>query len=117
MTDDLAPKPASAFPDAHIHAIDIAAPFVRYGHARAESLGVGIHFSQQNAEQTDFEDESFDLIVSHILLHETSAKALRNILRECHRLLRPDGLMVHAEIPQYAGIKLISATVSFTCAA
>lgn len=95
---------ASAFPDAPIHAIDVAAPLVRYGHARAESLGVGIHFSQQNAEQTDFEDESFDLIVSHILLHETSAKALRNILRECHRLLRPDGLMVHAETPQYAGM-------------
>jgi SAM-dependent methyltransferase len=60
-----------------------------------------VHFSQQNAEQTDFENGSFDLIVSHILLHETAERALHNIIRECHRLLRPGGLMIHAETPPY----------------
>ena len=29
---------------------------LRYGHARAESMGVPIHFSQQDAEHTNFED-------------------------------------------------------------
>src|SRR5205807_7337786 len=77
-----------AYPEAEVHAIDVAAPMLRYAHARAEALGRRVHFSQQNAESTNFRDESFDLIVSHILLHETSAKAVRNIVRECHRLLR-----------------------------
>ena len=49
--------------------------------------------------ETDFTDESFDLIVSHILLHETSHKAVYNIMRECHRLLRPGGMVVHGDVP------------------
>ena len=44
-----------AFPDAEIHAIDIGAPLLRYGYARATALGRSVHFSQQNAERTDFE--------------------------------------------------------------
>ena len=91
---------ARAFPDAQVHAIDVGAPVLRYGHARAQALGVAVHFSQQNAEATDFEAGSFDLVVSHIMLHETSKSALVRILSECHRLLRPGGLMLHLEIPR-----------------
>lgn len=88
-----------AFPDAEVHAIDVGAPMLRYAQARAESMGSPIHFSQQNAEHTDFPDGHFDLVVSHILLHETSGTALRNIMRESHRLLKEGGLVIHAEVP------------------
>ena len=98
-----------AFPDAEVHGIDVAAPMLRYAHARAEGMRKKIYFSQQNAETLDFEDESFDLIVSHILLHETSDKAIRNIAKECHRLLKKGGIMVHAETPQYKGMKPFDA--------
>jgi SAM-dependent methyltransferase len=91
---------AEAFPAAEIHGIDVGAPVLRYAHARAEALGLPVHFSQQNAEGTDFEEGSFDLVVSHIMLHETSAKALPRILAESHRLLAPGGLMLHLEIPR-----------------
>lgn len=100
---------AQAFPDAGVHAIDVAAPMLRYAHARAEDLGATIHFSQQNAERTDFADGSFDLIVSHILLHETSNRALQNIIAECHRLLAPGGMMVHAETPPYKDLDAFDA--------
>ena len=89
-----------AFPAAEVHAIDVGAPVLRYAHARAQALGVPIHFSQQNAEGTDFEAGSFDLVVSHIMLHETSKSALVRVLEECRRLLRPGGLMLHLEIPR-----------------
>jgi len=89
-----------AFPDAQVHAIDVAAPCLRFGHARAEAMNERIHFSQQNAERTRFEDSSFDLIVSHIMLHETSRTALKNILAESHRLLKPGGLMLHLDVPR-----------------
>jgi len=65
-----------AWPDAEVHAVDVAAPVLRYAHARAESLSKKVHFSQQNAEAMDFEAGSFDLIVSHILVHETSNGAM-----------------------------------------
>ena len=91
---------ARAFPEAEVHGIDVAAPVLRYAHARAEALGVPVHFSQQNAEHTDFQQGSFDLVLSHIVLHETSKSALPRILGECHRLLTPGGLMLHLEIPR-----------------
>ena len=90
-----------AYPDAQVHGIDVGAPLLRYGHARAEALGKAVHFSQQNAEKTSFPDGHFDLIVSHVLLHETSGKAVRNILRECRRLLAPGGVMAHSELQMY----------------
>ncbi len=85
------------FPGAEVHAIDVAATCLRYGHARAIAMGREVHFSQQNAEHTNFEDGSFDLIVSHAVLHETSRHAIRAIFKECHRLLAPGGLMVHMD--------------------
>ncbi|MBT5240387.1 MAG: class I SAM-dependent methyltransferase [Rhodospirillaceae bacterium] len=89
------------YPDAEVCGVDVAAPMLRYAHARSESLGVPIHLSQQNAEDMNFEDGSFDLIVSHILVHETSSAAFRKIMKECHRLLAPGGIVIHAETPAY----------------
>ena len=90
-----------AYPGAEVHGIDVGAPLLRYGHARAELFGKAVHFSQQNAEKTWFPDGHFDLIVSHVLLHETSGKAVRNIMRECRRLLAPGGVMAHSELQMY----------------
>ncbi|WP_138497237.1 class I SAM-dependent methyltransferase [Nostoc sp. PA-18-2419] len=89
------------YPDAEVHAIDISAPMLRYAHARAESLGKRVYFSQQNAEQTNFPDESFDLVVSHILLHEIPPPAVRKVMQESYRLLAPGGMMLHVEAPLY----------------
>ena len=89
------------FPDAELTGIDVTAPIVTYAHLRASGIGVDVNFEQMNAEETDYEDESFDLIVSHILLHETSGKALPRILKECHRLLKPGGYMIHADLPPF----------------
>lgn len=100
---------ADVFPDAELHAVDVAAPCLRYGHARAEALGVPCHFHQMNAEETAFEDESFDLIVSCILFHETSRTGLAKILKECRRLLKPGGMMLHMEVPRTEGLDPYSA--------
>lgn len=89
------------FPDADVTGIDVGGPCVRYAHARAKALGYDVAFLQRNAEDTGFADESFDLIVSHILLHETSGQAMPRIFRECHRLLKPGGVMIHADLPPF----------------
>jgi 2-polyprenyl-3-methyl-5-hydroxy-6-metoxy-1,4-benzoquinol methylase len=100
-----------AFPAAEVHAIDLGAPVLRYGHARAEALGAKVHFSQQNCEDTSFPDEKFDLIVSHIVLHELPPEALRRTFAECHRLLKPGGLMIHADFPGYEGVDHLSQSM------
>ena len=75
----------------------MSAPCLRNGHARAVAMGKAVRFSQQNAEELQFPDNSFDLVVSHALLHETSHKAIRRIFRETHRVLRPGGVMAHLD--------------------
>ncbi len=89
------------FPDAEIWGIDVGAPVIRYAHARAQALDADINFAQMNAEETTFEDGYFDLVVSHILLHETSGKAMPRIFKEAHRLLAPGGMMIHADLPPF----------------
>ncbi len=87
------------YPDAEVHGIDVGAPCVRYGYARARELGVAAHFHQMNAEALDFEDASFDLVYSCMFLHELPATARRNVFAEAYRVLKPGGLMVHYELP------------------
>jgi ubiquinone/menaquinone biosynthesis C-methylase UbiE len=94
---------ASYFPKAEVHAIDVGAGLLRYAWARAEHVGVGIHFSQQNAEETNFPDNHFDMIYSSAVLHETSRKALPRIMAECRRVLKPGGVMIHLEVPGHYG--------------
>ncbi len=90
---------AQVFPDAEVHAIDVGAAMLRYGHLRAEAMRRRVHFSQQDAEHTKFADGSFDLVLSHVMFHETSAKAVQPILRECRRLLAPGGVTLHIDLP------------------
>ena len=54
-----------------------------------------------NAEQMSFAAGSFDLVISRILLHETSSAALPRIFRECSRLLSTGGVMLHSDAPQF----------------
>jgi SAM-dependent methyltransferase len=87
------------FPGCEGYGIDVGAPLLRYAHARAETLGLKVHFSQQRAERMDFPDETFDVVCSSFFLHEISTKSTRQVLRECLRVLKPGGLMVHMELP------------------
>ncbi len=97
------------YPDAEVIGIDVSETMLRYAHARAEGLGVPVSFVQTNAEFTEFEAGSFDLVASCLLLHETSSSALPRILAECRRLLAPGGLMAHLDVPQVLGLSPIQA--------
>ncbi len=90
---------ARTYPDADVHAIDVAAPALRYAHARSALQGAAIHFHQMNAEQLDFPDESFDVVFSSMFLHELSLKTIDKAFQEARRVLRPGGLMLHMELP------------------
>jgi hypothetical protein len=87
------------FPDAELYGIDVGAPLLRYGHAKAEAVGIPVHYSQQNAETTNFPDGYFDLIVSSFFFHEVPVKSTRKMLAECKRLLAKGGVMAHMELP------------------
>lgn len=95
---------AQAFPDAEVVAIDVGAPMLRYALARAKSLGVdNIRFVQADGSDLSmFADESFDWVQTTMFLHELSYSSMRAIFRESYRVLKPGGVVLHVEQPQYA---------------
>lgn len=95
---------AQAFPDAEVIAIDTAGASLRYGAARAAGLGVhNIRFVQASGEDLSrWPDGHFDWVQTTMFLHELSAKAMPRLLKECHRVLAPGGLIFHIEQPQFS---------------
>ena len=94
---------AEAFPDTQFTAIDVSAPMLRYAAARATSLGLeNVEFIQASGENLgQFDDGSFDVVMTSIFLHELSGSSLPILIREAYRTLSPSGLMLHLEQPQY----------------
>ena len=90
---------AASFPDAEVHAVDVGPAILRYAHARAEALGVAVHFHQMSVGALDFPDGSFDLVVSHNLMHEISRETMAALFAESRRVLRSGGLAVHQDVP------------------
>ena len=71
---------------------------LRYAHARAESIGVPVHFHQMDGSALGFADDSFDLVVSHNLLHEIGAEKRRTMIAESFRVVRPGGVVIHQDV-------------------
>lgn len=95
---------AQAYPQANVVAVDVSLPVLRYGLARARSLGVrNVRFVQADgADLHRFADESFDWVQTTMFLHELSYSSMRAIMRESFRVLRPGGIVLHVEQPQYS---------------
>jgi ubiquinone/menaquinone biosynthesis C-methylase UbiE len=97
------PAYAKAHPEAEVHAIDVAPGLLRWAHAYAESEGVAVHFAQMDATALDYPDGSFDLVVSHILGHETTQRGLPKWIGEAWRVLKPGGVMFHLDVTTQPG--------------
>lgn len=86
-------------PQAEVWGVDVAAPMLRYAHARAVRMGSAVHFSQQAAESLRFEDESFDLVFVSILFHELPVEIGELAVAQAARVLRPGGIYAVNDFP------------------
>src|SRR3546814_11717922 len=83
------------FPNAEVHAVDLGASMLRYAHARAESIGVPVHFHQRDARRAGFADGSFDLILGHNLFQEIPDAKGRQVAPASLRLVSAGGFGNH----------------------
>lgn len=87
-----------AFPDAWVEAIDLSGPCVTLGARDAKAVGAAnVRFRQMNAYETDYEDESFDLVTSTMVIHELPPAEIERMFDESARVLAPGGRMVHLD--------------------
>lgn len=80
-----------AMPGSEVHGCDVSAPAVRLAHLRTVEVDLEIDYWQMNGEVMGFEDDRFDLVTSHWLIHEVPPSALRRIMAEGRRVLKPGG--------------------------
>jgi ubiquinone/menaquinone biosynthesis C-methylase UbiE len=81
----------------------------------ADKLGIKVHLQQADAERLPYEDDSFDLVIGHAVLHHLPD--LEGSLREIRRVLRPGGRCVVAGEPTVRGhqlARIAKALATFT---
>lgn len=86
-------------PNAEVIGLDVALPMVRYAHLQAVERGVDVNFVQGLSEDTKFEDNSFDTVLSYILFHEIPVRVIEQTVIEMFRILRPGGTFCIYEFP------------------
>ena len=88
----------SAFPQAQVEAVDLSGPCLQLAAHTARAAGAkNIRFRQRDAVDTGFAPESFDLVTSTMLLHETPPAPLDSLIEEAARVLEPGGRMIHLD--------------------
>ncbi|MEU8246419.1 class I SAM-dependent methyltransferase [Nonomuraea sp. NPDC048916] len=75
--------------------------------ANAEAEGVSVELSTGDLRALPFEDDSFDVVVSALAIHNISdAGGREQAVREAHRVLRPGGLMLIADFQHTPGYEV-----------
>jgi ubiquinone/menaquinone biosynthesis C-methylase UbiE len=88
-------------------ATDISPRMLRRLSATAEALGLEAETVETEAEKLPFEDESFDLVFGHAVLHHIPD--LRRAFAEFRRVLRPGGAIAFCGEPSRYGDRLAAA--------
>ena len=83
---------------------DISPGMIEALEANAERLGLEVTAQVADAEALPFDDESFDIVVGHAVLHHLPD--LAQAFSEFHRVLRPGGTIVFAGEPSRYGDRL-----------
>ncbi|MGB3534706.1 MAG: methyltransferase domain-containing protein [Microcoleaceae cyanobacterium] len=83
-----------AFPASVVVGLDLSPYMLAALEAKAKTAELDIQLVHANAENTGFEDASFDLVTASLLFHETPPVATQTILKESFRLLPTGGQVI-----------------------
>lgn len=92
------------YPDAMIAGVDLSLKTLEHAQRVANANGWAWKLYQRPAENTGFEDGSFDLVASYILLHEIPEDTVRAVFAEAFRVLAPGGDIIMSDVTRYADL-------------
>ncbi|VFQ88002.1 unnamed protein product [Cuscuta campestris] len=82
------------YPSANVSGLDLSPYFLSVAQFKEQSRASKlkpIHWIHANAEDTGLPSQSFDLVSISYVFHECPERAIRNVVKESFRLLRPGG--------------------------
>lgn len=85
------------WPEAEVEGLDLSEPCLKLARKMATARGQAIRWRQADIERLPVEDDSVDLAVITMVLHEMPESAIRRAFAEAHRVLRPGGTLVTLE--------------------
>jgi len=74
----------------NLHCLDLSSSMLKI----AKKSNDQICIYHEDATQTHFDNHSFDIITISFALHEKDRTTLQNLMREIHRLLKDNGLLL-----------------------
>lgn len=96
------------YPEAEIHGVELSAQMLEHAWRMANENGFAWHLYQRPAEATGFDDASFDLVTSFILLHEIPASAVTAVFAEAFRVCKPGGDFVMSDVTRFADLDKVA---------
>lgn len=88
----------NVFPNAIVNAIDLSPYFLSVAKYRSEKKELDINYFHMNAENINFIDNDYDLIVSSYLFHELPKIPTINIFKQVYKKLKGNGVFVIVDI-------------------
>ena len=91
-------KIAKLNPSSNIIGIDLSKEMLHIAQKKIKKFSLNnISLYEMDATNTKYKDNTFDVIVISLILHETSQEVGRDILLEAKRILKPDGKLLVLE--------------------
>ena len=102
-------KLAQVFPDAQITACDISLAQLLQAQRNGNVTGHAWRLVQADGRDSKLAAASQDLVTSYIVLHELPVDAIRDVVREAFRVLRPGGDLLFGDVAPYSAMSKRSA--------
>lgn len=87
----------TAHPDAAILGLDISDDQLAYARSQAHGFPCALEFRNASMDEIPYPDETFDLVMSSMALHETPPAVRRAAIRETARVLKTNGVFLLVE--------------------
>jgi tRNA (cmo5U34)-methyltransferase len=95
-TGNLTAAALQYYPGARVHALDVSGEILEECKTRFAGID-NIHYHQQDFNNLEFEDASFDLIISSIAIHHITDAEKAALYIRLYKLLKPGGVFVFAD--------------------
>lgn len=91
-------------PNADVRGIDPSEEMIARAKAKALREGLAVTFEVASAQKLPFDDASFDVVLSSLMLHHLPDLARKDAVHEMRRVLKPNGRLLVVELIQKPGL-------------